>query len=659
MSIEIYPFPKGLPASELYRVFVNEEEIFVTDTQLCLNGIDYPSMIHAPVMASYASFGAKTCDEINVRVSVLFGENIKEAKILPASKEKPFELTERDICFKMKAGEKLCVYANEAENNMLMLFANDAGLCEGVDCNDENVIYFAPGVHEIKENENKIEIKSNQTLYLAGGAYVFGRVEANGAENIRIMGPGVLCGTRNKGSWPSKIRPLMGETDKTPRSCLAVISKCKGVTLDSPCFVDSPMWTVKFIDCEDVTVRNVKVLGCRPNSDGIDICSSRRVRISDCFLRNSDDGIVLKAPYGTGDVSDVVVEKCTIWADRASALEIGHEIVNSNVKNVVFKDIDILNCTEETIGYHALDITNVDNGEVSDILFENIRIERSARFIGIRIRESMFRSDASVGVGRVRNITFKNISTTGRDSIFIFGRDAEHKISDVSFENLTVSGKPLLSLDGVRHNTHVENICIKSSCGEVIATLEDYPRGDECTPVDILPMTNMTFGTDRGVYGMRDKDFMDLPKHYTVDGIPFMLAEQGYNRDGDGAYKRGVIPPNRIRSAVPAAMACDFGANMLFFLQTAVNVYSEIDTVIAKYVITYDDGSNEVIDVKNQNDCNDWRTWSLAGWNAAYKSLRLYVQVWKNPHPEKKVIKIEMRDSDLPEMCVLFAITRA
>ena len=81
MSIEIYPFPKGLPASELYRIFVNGEEIFVTDTQLCLNGLDYPSMIHAPVMASYASFGASTDDEICVRVSVLFGENIKEAKI--------------------------------------------------------------------------------------------------------------------------------------------------------------------------------------------------------------------------------------------------------------------------------------------------------------------------------------------------------------------------------------------------------------------------------------------------------------------------------------------------------------------------------------------------------------------------------------------------
>ena len=98
---------------------------------------------------------------------------------------------------------------------------------------------------------------------------------------------------------------------------------------------------------------------------------------------------------------------------------------------------------------------------------------------------------------------------------------------------------------------------------------------------------------------------------------------------------------------------------MLFFLQTAVNVYSEIDTVIAKYVITYDDGSNEVIDVKNQNDCNDWKTWSLAGWNAAYKGLRLYVQAWKNPHPEKQIKRIEMIDSTLPEMCVLFGITRA
>jgi hypothetical protein len=45
-------------------------------------------------MASYASFGAKTCDEISVRVSVLFGENIKEAKICLAMVSKNYKASE-------------------------------------------------------------------------------------------------------------------------------------------------------------------------------------------------------------------------------------------------------------------------------------------------------------------------------------------------------------------------------------------------------------------------------------------------------------------------------------------------------------------------------------------------------------------------------------
>ena len=58
--------------------------------------------------------------------------------------------------------------------------------------------------------------------------------------------------------------------------------------------------------CDDVVVRGVRFVsadpegqpfaeGEGPNGDGIDIDSSRNVRISDCFFYTSDDCIVIKS----------------------------------------------------------------------------------------------------------------------------------------------------------------------------------------------------------------------------------------------------------------------------------------------------------------------------------------------------------------------------
>jgi len=55
-----------------------------------------------------------------------------------------------------------------------------------------------------------------------------------------------------------------------------------------------------------VTVKNVKLLGYRANSDGIDICNSRDVTVDGCFIRTLDDLIVVKSDQGQGEVRKVV-----------------------------------------------------------------------------------------------------------------------------------------------------------------------------------------------------------------------------------------------------------------------------------------------------------------------------------------------------------------
>jgi hypothetical protein len=77
----------------------------------------------------------------------------------------------------------------EGRKGPLLLFANPPEL-NPPKPETRGVIYFGPGVHR----PGRIEVTSQQTLYLAAGAVVKGGVLAQG-ENIRITGHGILDGS--------------------------------------------------------------------------------------------------------------------------------------------------------------------------------------------------------------------------------------------------------------------------------------------------------------------------------------------------------------------------------------------------------------------------------------------------------------------------------
>ena len=63
-----------------------------------------------------------------------------------------------------------------------------------VDIHSPDVIYFGVGEHDV----GNIELKSGQTLFLDEGAVVYACIHSIDAENIRILGRGILDNSRNK-----------------------------------------------------------------------------------------------------------------------------------------------------------------------------------------------------------------------------------------------------------------------------------------------------------------------------------------------------------------------------------------------------------------------------------------------------------------------------
>ena len=73
----------------------------------------------------------------------------------------------------------------------------------------------------------------------------------------------------------------------------------KNILIEGIHVVGSSFWTIHLLYCENVVVRNV-IVETYPgaNPDGIDIDSSREVRVSDSYFDTGDDAIVIKSGKG-------------------------------------------------------------------------------------------------------------------------------------------------------------------------------------------------------------------------------------------------------------------------------------------------------------------------------------------------------------------------
>jgi hypothetical protein len=179
------------------------------------------------------------------------------------------------------------------------------------------------------------------------------------------------------------------------------------------------------------------------------------------MFRNGDDCIAIKSldlrshhrdatlDY-TLDVEDIEITGCSFLAySGGQALEIGHELRTAFVRNIRFRDCDILGVH----GYGApFGIHNSDRATISDVLYENIRVEHHYnKLIEFRIFESRWSRDKQRG--QIRNVTLRNIDVAistfnpGYTVSVIGGCDAEHTVEHVRFENVRLNGKPAKSAD--------------------------------------------------------------------------------------------------------------------------------------------------------------------------------------------------------------------
>jgi hypothetical protein len=358
-----------------------------------------------------------------VEVAVTFNKGmVKNARVRPFAGSDSAKITGNVISFRLTDPRNLSVEVNSDIFHNLQLFANGLENYH-VKPNDTSVMYFGPGIHQI----DTINLTSNKTVYIAGGAVLRGSFKIDHANNVKIIGHGII--------------------EHSPMS--VKISSSKNITVDGIIVLNPKHYTTTIGQSDSITIKNIKSFSSEGWGDGIDIFCSSHVTLENLFMRNSDDCIAI---YGHrwqwfGNTTNITVSNAILWADVAHPILIGTHgdtLHPDTLGDMKFANIDILEQNENQIDYQGCIALNAgDNNLIRNIRFENIRIDdfKKGQFINLRV---MYNQKYNTSPGRgIENIYLKNVTYTGThaNTAIISGYNEDRRIQNIVFENLILNGK--------------------------------------------------------------------------------------------------------------------------------------------------------------------------------------------------------------------------
>lgn len=317
----------------------------------------------------------------------------------------------------------------------------------------QNTLYFGPGVYDL--GFTPLTIDSNQTVYLAAGAYVKGFLAfKTKARNATIRGRGILSGE----DLPK------AQCIGTPAGCPDMVSSkgnVQNLLVEGITFIQSPFYNVSINGGSGNTVDNVKVIAWLGNSDGIQASYGAQDTgsvIENSFVKNGDDSIKITA-------SNLLVQNCVAWKlNNAAAFEIGAGI-GTNVTNITVRNSDVIRGEYNwpNTSDAVFSANQGGSGNLSNYTFEDIRVENETwQLFKIEILPSNFQPD-NTQLGSISALTFKNIQVTDAQQFpAVFrGFDLVHQVSDVNFNAVVVGGvptpNPTITLDANRNMSYAGN----------------------------------------------------------------------------------------------------------------------------------------------------------------------------------------------------------
>lgn len=426
-----YEGPKLLTSSSLIDVTVEGQPIFVYETlvnHLRSFTYSYPTTKAAVVIFDFEG-------RVDVEITINGEVSITNPILRPLMYGVSAQVEGNKITFSLSYSGNYVLEYNNDPKTAIHIFANPIEK-DPVDPENipEDMVYIGPGIY----NAGAIPVASNQTIYIAGGAVVFGQIRTEGLNHVTIRGRGIISGeifdrtSQNQFTIPLQIR----STDQ--------------VLIEGITFLDPAGWTVTLYKSTNIVMDNVKIITARANGDGISVQSSSNVLVKGGFVRSWDDSLVVKN-VERGNTYNVVFDGVTVWTDLAQSLEVGYETYGATMDLVEFKNIVIVH------NFHkpAMSIHNCDDALITNVSFKNITLEDGQMlgdnqtdgendfFIDIVIAYNIEWTKSQGVRGNVDGVTFDNIKVLNMaDTVIsrINGESSASMVKNILFKDIQIEG---------------------------------------------------------------------------------------------------------------------------------------------------------------------------------------------------------------------------
>ena len=241
-------------------------------------------------------------------------------------------------------------------------------------------------------------------------------IHAEGVRNIAIEGGGTIRGNGTAYWDPDPERVFVS---RRPRpSPLIEFVRTRGIRIEGIAIRDAPGWTIHPLESSDIRITGISLIndGRGPNTDGVNIDSSRNVLVTDSYIEAGDDCVVLKTTGRRGGqpvppTEHVVVANILCSSDD-QGLKIGTESLGA------FRDILFTN----SVIFHspslyrpptaAISMSMVDGARFSNVIVSNIVIRGARTPLFLRLG-NRGRGQAVPTPGTLSDVIFSNIVATG------------------------------------------------------------------------------------------------------------------------------------------------------------------------------------------------------------------------------------------------------
>ena len=446
-DVIVYPPAATAVKSQSYSVEVNQAGVFTEK---------YKDV-------SYAHFAFSGKAEITIAAN----EDIRSYSLSPESYSIPATVQADKLTFSIDRPRKLVVRINGSER--LFIFADpmetnppklgDSKVVNIMDFGIDNtgkiletekiqkaidnlekdgVLYLPPCIYQTAA----LRLKSDMTLYLAGGAVLKGApsyihypldkigrrmLMISDCANVTVKGRGIIDGNG------AAVR-ASGQ-----KAHLVTIKSSKDILVEDVFLRESGSWNTHILYCDRVTFRNIKMINdvALTNTDGFDPDSSNDVLIEDSFIYTGDDAVAVKTSGRGGLLRDLTNNtfRNNVVLTRKSALKIGTETRAKNMNNIRFMHNQVLQ-SDRAMAIYCSDGADISNISFTDNHFEQNYPDNKRRMIHFQISNRK-------GAGHIRDILIKNCTFKKPfpQNSTVEGLDSNHTITGVKFENFSIDGR--------------------------------------------------------------------------------------------------------------------------------------------------------------------------------------------------------------------------